>query len=71
MSETSRGHIKFVAREKGYGFLIDRENARELFFHCMACRTPFDNLLEGEAVRYELGVNARDNRQRAVNVERE
>jgi CspA family cold shock protein len=59
-------------RDKGFGFIMpDGVSGRaDLFFHSTAVTgTPFDQLREGQRVRFEEEPDARDpSRRRAVNV---
>ena len=49
------GTIKRMVTEKGFGFVL-AEDGTEYFFHQSACTsTPFNNLREGQAVRFERG----------------
>jgi cold shock protein len=50
---SSKGTIKRIVSEKGFGFVAD-ENGREYFFHQSACQS-FDTLREGQAVTFQTG----------------
>jgi CspA family cold shock protein len=49
----SKGTIKRIVSEKGFGFVAD-ESGQEYFFHQSACQS-FDSLREGQSVTFETG----------------
>jgi len=52
---SSKGTIKRIVSDKGFGFVAD-ESGQEYFFHQSACRdTRFDALREGQSVTFEGG----------------
>jgi len=50
---SSKGTIKRIVSEKGFGFVAD-ESGHEYFFHQSACQS-FDSLREGQAVTFQTG----------------
>jgi CspA family cold shock protein len=50
---SSKGTIKRIVSEKGFGFVAD-ESGQEYFFHQSACQS-FDTLREGQAVTFQTG----------------
>ena len=50
---SSKGTIKRIVSEKGFGFVAD-EAGQEYFFHQSACQS-FDSLREGQAVTFRPG----------------
>jgi CspA family cold shock protein len=50
---SSKGTIKRIVSEKGFGFVAD-ESGQEYFFHQSACQS-FDSLREGQAVTFQTG----------------
>lgn len=48
------GVIKYLDREKGFGFIL-RENRSDLYFHETRCLTSFSDLVRGQHVTYRLG----------------
>ena len=50
---SSKGTIKRIVSDKGFGFVAD-EGGQEYFFHQSACRS-FDSLHEGQVVTFDTG----------------
>jgi cold shock protein len=50
---SSKGTIKRIVSEKGFGFVAD-ESGQEYFFHQSACQS-FNTLREGQAVTFQTG----------------
>ena len=50
---SSKGTIKRIVSEKGFGFVAD-ESGQEYFFHRSACQS-FDSLREGQPVTFQTG----------------
>ena len=50
---SSKGTIKRIVADKGFGFVAD-ESGQEYFFHQSACQS-FDSLREGQAVTFQTG----------------
>ncbi len=66
----TKGKIKKVIEEKGYGF-IESEDRREIFFHSSGLRgVDFENLKEGDPVEFDVEKDKRGRGLRAVNVRR-
>ena len=49
------GTIKKLVEGKGFGFINPNDKDSDLFFHATACDGKFEELTEGQAVRYEEG----------------
>lgn len=47
------GTIKRIVRDKGFGFILPTAAGAELFFHRTSVHGNFEDLREGEVVRYE------------------
>lgn len=63
-----KGTVKFFNRAKGWGFITDSENDREIFFHQTSIQmSGYRFLDEGDLVDYEVGAGNND-REQAVNV---
>ena len=51
----TKGTIKRLVYDKGFGFVAD-QNGGEYFFHQSACQgTSFDQLREGQEVTFQAG----------------
>ena len=50
---SSKGTIKRIVSNKGFGFVAD-ESGQEYFFHQSACQS-FDSLREGQSVTFQTG----------------
>ena len=50
---SSKGTIKRIVSEKGFGFVAD-DSGQEYFFHQSACQS-FDSLREGQSVTFQTG----------------
>ncbi len=67
-AQATTGRIVRLIRERGFGF-IRSERGQEVFFHRSALPgSSFDLLHGNEPVEFELGVDPRSGRERAVNV---
>ena len=64
------GSIARLVRDRGFGF-IRTDNGQEVFFHATGVTggTPFDNLVEGQTVSYDVERDTRGRGERAVNVQ--
>ena len=52
---SSKGTIKRIVADKGFGFVAD-ESGQEYFFHQSACTsTRFDDMREGQTVSFTVG----------------
>lgn len=62
------GKIIRLISDRGFGF-IRAEDGTEVFFHHTAVQDSiFDSMREGGSVEFEMGRDARSNRERAINV---
>lgn len=52
--------------ERGFGFIAPDDGGPDVFFH--VSETPAAGVNLGQAVRYELGINKRTGRTKAVSV---
>ena len=65
----NRGTIVRLVRDRGFGF-IRMENGQEVFFHATGMAGfPFDNLVEGQTVTFDIEQDTRGRGQRAVRVQ--
>ena len=63
-----KGTVKFFNRSKGWGFITDAENDKEIFFHQTSIQmSGYRFLDEGDLVDYEVGAG-NNNREQAVSV---
>ncbi|MFL2673392.1 MAG: cold-shock protein [Dehalococcoidia bacterium] len=54
----SSGKIKWFNSTKGYGFIVDDENSKDVFVHISAMKSAgIENLDEGDEVTYEIEEN--------------
>jgi cold shock CspA family protein len=62
-----KGYIKWYSTKKHFGFLFDRDDNREVFFHVNDCRDfiPRENIV----VEFEYGMDY-NGRTKAVHIER-
>lgn len=65
-----RGTVKKLVTERGFGFIDTGRPREDVFFHHTGVPEPrgFDNLVEGQAVDYEIEHDPDKDRPRAVNV---
>jgi CspA family cold shock protein len=64
------GTIQRLVTEKGFGF-IAAADGKEYFFHSSACTgTPFDSLVQGQAVSFDIGQGPKGPRAENVQVSR-
>ncbi len=59
------GRVKKLFADKGFGF-IRGEDGVERFFHRDSCETPFRDIREGTAVRFEEAQSDKGPRAEAV-----
>lgn len=53
-----KGKIKWFNPGKGYGFIENDDGGKDVFVHVNALEASgIDNLVEGEAVSFEIGEN--------------
>jgi CspA family cold shock protein len=63
------GKIKWFNPKKGYGFIQNDEEEKDIFLHVSALeQAGIDTLQEGEAVSYEIGENRGKNT--AINIKK-
>ena len=63
------GKIKWFNPKKGYGFIQNDEEEKDIFLHVSALEEAgIDTLQEGEAVSYEIGENRGKNT--AINIKK-
>ena len=54
----SSGKIKWFNSTKGFGFIVDDENSKDVFVHISAMKSAgIENLDEGDEVTYEIEEN--------------
>ena len=54
----SSGKIKWFNSTKGYGFIVDYENSKDVFVHISAMKSAgIESLDEGDEVTYEVEEN--------------
>ncbi len=54
----SSGKIKWFNSTKGYGFIVDDENSKDVFVHISAMKSAgIESLDEGDEVTYEIEEN--------------
>lgn len=61
----TRGTIKRLVKDKGFGFIADGSGA-EYFFHRTAAAFEFDELVEGDAVTFTPSSGPKGPRAEAV-----
>lgn len=66
----SKGTVKWFNSEKGYGFITDEENGKDLFVHFSAIvGEGFKTLNEGQSVSFDVEPDPKNSDKfRAVNV---
>jgi CspA family cold shock protein len=62
------GKIKKFNEDKGYGFIAPDGGGTDVFFHVSALREG-DEVHEGTAVSFEMGVDPKSGKSRAVSVD--
>ena len=67
--ERKFGTVKRWNEVSAYGFLAEDGSATQHFFHINDIRSGDDEPRVGQRVSFEIGINRRDSRERAVNVE--
>ena len=61
------GKIKWFNPKKGYGFIQNEKEGKDIFLHVSALeKAGIDTLQEGEAVSFEIGENK--GKENAINV---
>jgi CspA family cold shock protein len=59
------GTVKRIAQDKGFGFIRDA-GGQEYFFHRSSVDGSFDNLQEGQQVRFEEEASVKGPRAKSV-----
>jgi CspA family cold shock protein len=63
------GTVKWFNTTKGYGFIQPEAGGRDVFVHASAVeRSNLDQLIEGQAVAFELERDGRTGKESAVNL---
>ena len=65
----SSGKIKWFNSTKGYGFIVDDDNSKDVFVHISAMKSAgIESLDEGDEVTYEIEEN--NGKTNAINLEK-
>lgn len=62
------GTIRMFREDKGYGFIEPDGGGADVFFHFSALREG-DEIRSGKSVTFEMGVDQRNGKPRAVSVD--
>ena len=62
------GKIKMFNEDKGFGFIKRDDGGDDIFFHVSALRDG-DEITQGEAVKFEIGVDPKSGKTKAVSVD--
>lgn len=62
------GKIKMFNEDKGFGFIRPDDGSGDVFFHVTALRDG-DEITQGKAVTYEVGVDEKTGKSKAVSVD--
>ena len=62
------GKVKMFSEDKGYGFIKPDDSSGDVFFHVTSLRDG-DEITVGKAVTYEIGVDQKSGKSRAVSVD--
>ena len=68
LSLMATGTIKKKMQDKGFGFIRPDDGSPDVFFHVTALRDG-EEIAQGKAVSYELGVDERSGKSKAVSVD--
>ena len=63
-----RGKIKMYSEERGFGFIKPDDGGDDVFFHVTALREG-DEITVGKAVTFEIGIDAKSGKSKAVSVD--
>ena len=64
------GKVKHWNANSAYGFIAEDGCSRQYFFHVRGIVTPgVDDLPLGQSVEFQLGINKRNGKPQAINVE--
>jgi CspA family cold shock protein len=62
------GKIKMFNEDKGFGFIKPDDGGDDIFFHVSALRDG-DEIRQGKAVSFEMGVDKKSGKPKAVSVD--
>jgi CspA family cold shock protein len=62
------GKIKMFNKERGFGFIKPDDGGGDVFFHVSALRDG-DEITEGKVVTFEMGVDQKSGKTKAVSVD--
>jgi cold shock protein len=62
------GKIKMFNEDKGFGFIKPADGGDDVFFHVTALREG-DDITVGKAVTFEIGVDPKSGKSKAVSVD--
>jgi len=62
------GKIKMFNEEKGFGFIKPDDGGADVFFHVSALRDG-DEITQGKVVTFEMGVDQKSGKTKAVSVD--
>ena len=62
------GKIKMFNQEKGFGFIKPDDDGVDVFFHVSALRDG-DEITQGKVVNFEVGVDPKSGKTKAVSVD--
>jgi len=64
----SHGKIKLFNEVKGFGFIKPDDGGNDVFFHVSDLRED-DEIVVGAAVTFEIGIDAKSGKSKAVSVD--
>jgi CspA family cold shock protein len=64
----SSGKIKMFNDDKGFGFIRPDDGSNDVFFHVTALRDG-DDIAVGKAVAFEVGIDPKSGKSKAVSVD--
>jgi cold shock protein len=62
------GKIKMFNEDKGFGFIKPDDGGDDIFFHVSALRDG-DEISQGKAVSFEMGIDKKSGKTKAVSVD--